>query len=109
MRGLMVHGADAILCRGNSLMQYYADVWCNADVIVWPNNMLMQQYDAELCWCNNLMQYSDASVQTGPWHFRFLSFNLHPPSPPPLGAPLNLFNYHINEFLKVIFSPKKSS
>ena len=88
----------------------------------------MQQYDVILCWCNNLMQCSDVTrVQSDPWYSCFLSFhetqrnkniqknkkkitfpwpllglpNLLPP------FPLNVFNYHLNGFLKAIF-PRKN-
>ena len=87
----------------------------------------MQQYDVILCWCNNLMQcYGVTHVQSDPW-YSCLSFhetqrntNIQKNkkkitfSWPLLGLrnlllplTLNLFNYHLNGFLKAIFSPKK--
>ena len=103
---------------------------CYADVIVWFNNMLMQQYDAALCWCNNLMKYCGVTrVQGGPWILVFQIFmkpkemkihkrirngknrkNFHDPywvcgiSSSPF--PLNLFCNNLNGFLKVIFLKK---
>ena len=88
----------------------------------------MQQYDAILCWCNNLMQCCGVTrVQSDPWYSCFLSFHETQRSKdiqknekqrklswPLLGLqnlflplPLNLFNYHLHGFLKVIFPPKK--